>query len=340
MPTLSPQNAVTSSCRRLGRLAGAALIAVASSVPFIAVPIRDALSGTAGTIKIVVPLPPGGPLDVVSRLLAEQVARVERRTIIVESRPGASHVIGTEAVSRATPDGNTLLVTANPFVINPHVRKLNYDPLNSFEPICELARAPLLILVNDSSPHRTLADLLNAARARPGEVTLAATGPVTLSRIAVAMLERAANVHMNFVSYPGAAPTVNALLGEQVMSGLTDYSSVAGHLRAGKLRALATMSRHRIEALPDVPGIAESGYGDSEAELWIGMVAPANTPKEAISRIAGWVTAAMRAPDINAKLAAQGLHPAGICGAEFGARLRKQYDEYGRIIREMNITVE
>jgi tripartite-type tricarboxylate transporter receptor subunit TctC len=145
------------------------------------------------------------------------------QSMLIENRPGASTIIGTEAVSRAAPDGKTLLVAPPDFVINPHLRKVNYDPATSFEPICHLASSPLVITVNTASPYRTLADLFDAARAKPGALTLASAGPATVSHIAFEILKRAANLDMSFIPYPGGAPSVNALLGEHVTSALTDY---------------------------------------------------------------------------------------------------------------------
>jgi tripartite-type tricarboxylate transporter receptor subunit TctC len=316
----------------------------AGMIPAIAV-ILVALAGHGAwsqtrTIKIVDPDPPGGLADFLARLLAERIGRTQGLTIVVENRPGAASAIGTEAVSRAAPDGNTLLVNANPFVINPHVRKLNYDPLSSFEPICHLVSSPSVIVVNSASPYRTLADMLAAARARPGELTLASIGPATATQIAFEMLKRAANVDMTFVPYPGTPPAVNALLGGHVTSYFGNYSVVAEQLRAGRLRALATAARTRIEPLPDVPTVAESGYPDYEVDLWYGLVAPAKTPKETIAQLAGWFTAAMQAPEVKPKLIAQALYPVGMCGADFGAFMRKQYDQYGRAVREANIKAE
>jgi tripartite-type tricarboxylate transporter receptor subunit TctC len=145
---------------------------------------------------------------------------------------------------------------------------------------------------------------------------------------------------MTFVPYPGGAPALNALLGEHVTSLFLSYSTMAEQLKAGKLRALATWSRTRIESLPEVPTVAESGYKDYEMDEWSGVLAPARTPKNAVSQLAEWFTAALQAPEVKAKLAAQGLYPVGMCGADFAALLRKQYDEYVRVIRELNIKAD
>jgi tripartite-type tricarboxylate transporter receptor subunit TctC len=158
--------------------------------------------------------------------------------------------------------------------------------------------------------------------------------------MALEMLKQAANVDITFVPYPGAAPAINALLGRHVTSVFTSYVSVGEQMNAGQLRALATTARMRIEQLPDVPTGAESGYKDIGVDLWDGVVAPAKTPIAIVAEIAGWFAAALREPETRRKLVAQGLFPVGMCGAEVGALIRKQYDEYGRVVRKANLKVE
>jgi tripartite-type tricarboxylate transporter receptor subunit TctC len=312
----------------------------------LAVAVSVALSGehswsqTTGPIKVVVPVPPGGSLDIVVRLLADQIARTQGPVMVIENHPGAGTAIATEAVSRATPDGSTLLVNTPPFLINSHLRKLPYDPLTSFVPICYLTRSPAVIVVNSTSPYRTLADLVNAARARPGELTLASTGPATVSQIAFEKLKRAADINMTFVPYPGMVPAVNALLGNHVTAVFGNYGDVIEPVNSGRLRALAAATRTRIESSPDLPTIAESGYRDNEADVWYGLVAPANTPKVTTSKFAGWVAGAIQAPEFRSRLTPLRIYPVGTCGADFGDFLRKQYDEYGQAIREANIKAE
>jgi tripartite-type tricarboxylate transporter receptor subunit TctC len=292
------------------------------------------------TIKLVVPFAAGGPTDLVGRLLADEISRTQGLAVVVENRTGAGSAVGTEAVARAAPDGNTLLLGANGFVVLPHVRKLNYDPLTSFEAICHILNYPNVVAVNTASPYRKLADLLDAARARPGALTIASVGPATGSQVSVEMLKRAAKVDLTFVPYTGYAPAINALLGGHVTSVFADYSVVAGQLRANTLRALAVSSPARTAVLPDVPTVAESGYKDYEAEVWYGLFAPAHTPAAMLSQIASWFTAALKAQDVRRKLEELALFPDGTCGPEFSAFLRKQYDAYGHVIREAGIKAE
>jgi tripartite-type tricarboxylate transporter receptor subunit TctC len=294
----------------------------------------------ARTIKIVVPYAPGSGPDILGRLLAEQIGRVNGQTIFVESRPGAGTLIGTEAVARAAPDGNTVLVVAPSFVINPTLRKVSYDALTGFEPICHLAATPIVLVTNSASPYRTVAELLDAARAKPSELTLGSGGPGSSLHIAFEVLKRAAGVNMTYVPYAGSGPAINALLGGHLTAVFADYPTVVEQLKTGTLRALATTSRSRAAALPDVPTITELGLKDYEDEIWYGLVAPAKTPQDSLAQLSGWAAAAINSPDMKPKLELQGLSPVGICGSEFGALLRKRYEDYARVIRESNIKAE
>jgi tripartite-type tricarboxylate transporter receptor subunit TctC len=289
---------------------------------------------------MVVSYPAGSPSDIPARLLGDQIGRAQGLAVVVENRPGASGTIGTEAVAKAAPDGNTLLFISPAFVIDPHLRKLHYDPFTSFEPICHLMSSPTVIVVNSASPYRTLADLLNDARIKPGVLTLAGVGPASTVHIAFETLKRAAGVNMTFVPYPGPPAAVSALLGGHLTSIFVPYAAVSAQLRAGTLRALATSSRSRIEALPEVPTVAESGFRDYEMDVWFGVVAPAKTPGEVLSQLAAWFASAMQVSEVKAKLVSQGLYPVGTCGADFAAYLRTRYNEYGRVIRESNIRAE
>jgi tripartite-type tricarboxylate transporter receptor subunit TctC len=277
---------------RLTWLTGTAAGLVALNIVLATLSGHGAWAQTMRTIKIVVPVPPGGGMDFLTRLLAEQIGRTQGLTIVVESRPGAGGRIATEFVSRVAPDGTTLLMVSPSFIIDPHVRKVNYDPLTSFEPICSLVSSPAVIVVNNTSPYRTLAELMNGARSKPRDLTMASIGPASSQHIAIETVKRTSNVNLTFVPYPGSAPAVNALLGEHVTSLFVAYANVAEQIAAGKLRALAAATEMRIGALPDVPTVAESGYKDFKLENWFGVVAPAKTPKETVSQFTSWFTAA------------------------------------------------
>jgi len=315
-------------------------LAACFAIMLLALTGHDAWPQAARTIKIVVPFPPGGSADILARLLGEQISKAQGPTVVIENRPGGGASIAYEAVARAVPDGNTLVINGNSLVINPNLRKVNYDPLTSFEPVCYLLSSPQVVVVNSASPYRTLGDLIAAARAKPGELSMAGVGPGATQHIGIELFKRVAKVDLIYVPYSGGAPAINALLGEHVTSVLQNYSEVVEQVKAGKLRALAVTTTKRIEPLPDVPTVAELGFKDYDVEVWFGVVAPAKTPKDAVAQLSGWFTAAMQAPDVKPKLLNLGLYPVGMCGADFGAHIRSQYEEYGRIIREANIKAE
>jgi tripartite-type tricarboxylate transporter receptor subunit TctC len=317
-----------------------ALLTAVASVALLALSGHGAVSQMARTIRIVVPFPAGGSADDLARLLAEEIGRSRGVNLVIENRPGAGTVVASEAVSRAAPDGNTLLIVANSFVINPSLKKLNYDPFVSFAPVCHLVSSPLIIAVNSDAPYRSLADLVNAAHAKPGELTMASVAPATTQHIAFEMLKRAADINMIHVPYPGGAPAVTALLGGHVTAVIANYSEVEAYLAAGRLRALATASRQRIQAAPDLPTVAESGYPNYESEVWFGIVAPAKTAPETISQLAGWFGAALQSASVKEKLQQQEMYPVGACGPDFAAHLRAQFDAYARVIREADIKAE
>ena len=292
------------------------------------------------TIRIVAPVPPGGTTDILARLLADQIGRRPGLGVLVENRPGAGSVIGSEAVARAVPDGNTVLINTTGILITPYLQRTGYDPLTSFEPVCQLVSSPTVLVVVGAAPHRTLDDLIAVARARPGDVTIGSIGPASPYQIGLKVLERAAKVDITYVPFPGSAPAINALLGQHVTAVLAGYANAAELIKAGKVRALAVAARARIAPLPEVPTVAEAGYRDVEVDNWFGLFAPARTPQEVIAQLADWFTTAVKAEEIRPKLAVHGLFPVASCGADFAALLRGQYAEYGRVIREANIKAE
>src|ERR1700731_1059755 len=267
------------------RFFGATIGTLALLILASAAPDHGAWSQTGRTIRIVLGVPPGGSIDFLARLLADQISNAAGQTMIVESKPGAGGIIAAEAVARAVPDGNTLLINNNGTLISAILRKVNYDPIESFEPICYLVTTPQITVVNSASPYRTLAELLDAARQKPGELSIASVGPNTTQHIGIERFKRLAQANLTYVPYPGGAPTVNALLGAHVTSAVLNWSEFGEQVTAGKVHALATMALQRIEPLPDLPTVAESGYKDFETDVWFGVVAPAKTPKETVAQL-------------------------------------------------------
>ena len=304
-----------------------------------------ALSGPASaqsgrTVKLIVPAPPGASTDFVARLSADHISRTQGLTAVVENRAGANGMIGVEAVSRAAPDGNTLLVTANTYLLDDLLRKPSYHPVTSFEPVCFLVQTPAVLVVNSASPYRTLKDLLDAAKAKPGELSVAAVGPGSTFQLGLIELTRKAGVNMIYVPSAGSAPAVTAALGNHVTAAISGYAVVVEQIKAGKLRALASGTAKRIEPQPELPTFDESGFKGLEIDNFFGVVAPAKTPKATLAQLGSWFTAALQAPESKTKLAAQYLYTGGACGDPYGAYLRGRHDEYGKAIRDANIKVQ
>jgi len=291
-------------------------------------------------IRVIVPFPPGGSADVLARILSQQIGDTTKQAMIVENHPGAGASIAYDLTARAAPDGNTVVVAANSVVINPLLRKVTFDPVKSFAPVCNLVSSPLIFVVDNASPYKTIGDLIAAAKAKPGTLTLAALGPATTQHIAFEGFKRVTGADIIFVPFSGGAPAVNALLGQHVVAALVNYSEAVEQIKAGKLRALATASASRLKPAPELPTVAESGYPGYSAEVWLGLLAPAATPEKSVAQLSDWFAAAMKAPEVQAKLVSVGLYPAVRCGKDFAAFIKSQSSDYARIIHDANIKVE
>jgi tripartite-type tricarboxylate transporter receptor subunit TctC len=318
-----------------GNLKTAVRLAAAAATVLVGLA-AGAAAQSSRAVKIIVPYPPASGPDILSRLMADQIGRMQGTTVVIENRPGGGTVIGTEAAARAAPDGNTVLLVANSFVVNPALKPQNYDVTATFDPICYLAATPMVLVVQGNSPYKTLGDLIAAARAKPGALSLGAA-PNSSLHVAFEVVRRAAKINMTFVPFPGTAPAINTLLGGHVAAVFADYPTVVGHLKTGVLRGLVTASAKRNPALPDVPTFAEAGIGAYDADIFYGMVAPAKTPPAALKQLSGWFSAALKEPEVQPRLAKQGLFPVGLCGAPFGDFMRRLVDDYARIIREAGI---
>jgi tripartite-type tricarboxylate transporter receptor subunit TctC len=282
------------------------------------------------SVKIIVPYTPGSGPDIISRLMGEQIAKAGGPTILVENRPGGGMTIGTEAAARAEPDGATLLLVANAFTVNMAVKRGNFT-LANFEPVCNLASTPMPLVVQASAPWKTVQELVADAKANPGKITFASGGPATSLHVAIEVLRLATKIDTNYVPYGGSGPAVNALMGGHVQAVWADYPTVVSQLKSGTLRALVTTSPKRIDQLPDVPTLSETGIVKYEAEIFYGVVAPAKTPPDVLKSTAAMLTKAMNTPEMKEKFAQQGLFPDGACGDKFGAFLRDIIADYERI---------
>ena len=293
------------------------------------------------TVRLVVPYPAGGAGDALARLLGQAIAEINGPAFVIEDRPGASSIIGTEFAARAAPDGTTLLLVENPFILSAVLRpSVNYHPVKSFEPICYLADTPAVLAVSSASEIRSFSDVLAAARKSPGSVSYGSTGPASIVHIAGELLKRDARVDLTYVPYPGSPPAVNAVLGGHVTAVIANYSDLKAQIEGGQLRPIAIPAAKRAEALPDVPTLTELGFPGIEASVWFGIVAPAKTPNDALTQFAAKFSSVVQTPEMKRKLAVLGLFPQLSCGSAFGAFLQTEHAKYTQFANEFSLKLE
>ena len=290
----------------------------------------------AKPIKLIVPFPAGGGTDIIGRELAQKIAGNAGWTIVIDNKPGSGGNLGVDAAAKSAPDGYTLVLgqTSN-LAINPTLySKLPYDPVKDLTPIGLVASAPLLIVVAADSPYKTLADVVAAARAKPMALNFATSGNGTVAHLATELFQRTANVQMTHVPYKGASQGVTDLIGGQVQLYVSSVPTLIGHIKNGKMRALAVTSAKRTDDLPQVPTIAESGYKGFEAVTWFGVLGPANLPKDVVARVNAEMNKALQSPDLLKKLQGQGADVASGTPEQFGKLIRDDIVRWGKIVKE------
>lgn len=298
-------------------------------------------------ITIVVPYTPGGTTDLLGRLLAQHMAPLLGRTMIVENKPGAGSGVGAAQVARAAADGNTLLVaTSTTLAINPWLYKqLAYDPAKDFAPIGMIGAVPLLVVVNPSLPVKNIAELVALAKSRPGGLVYGSAGNGSPHHLGAEMFKAATGANLKHVPYRGSGPAITDLLGGQIDLMFSDIPPALGHVKAGKLRAIAVSSAKRQPAVADVPTIAESGQAgtkDFEAVAWQSLVAPAGTPPELINRYADALAKVMKDPALRARLEGDGFEPvsAPMSPAQLAAYQRSETERWGKVVRASGTTID
>ncbi len=297
----------------------------------------------SGPVRFVVPLPAGGTMDIIARTLGAPVGRALGQNVLVDNRPGGGGggIIGTEAVARAPADGHTVLFIGNGFTMNPALRaKLPFDAIKDFTAVARVASNPLVISVHPSLPARSLKELVALARARPGELTFASGTAAGGLRLNAERFKAAAGIDIVNVPYQGGVPAVTAVLGGHTSILMVNVSETVPHLGSGRLRALAVTSLARLDALGNVPTVAESGYPGFEALMWYGVVARSAAPKAAIDRLSGELTRALRAPEVGDTLGRLGLTTAVMATDEFNAFLRAEMQSNAKIIKALELKVE
>jgi tripartite-type tricarboxylate transporter receptor subunit TctC len=286
-------------------------------------------------IRLIVPFPAGGPNDIIARVVGQKMSEALGQPVLIDNRGGAGGVTGTDQVAKAAPDGYTIAITsAGALAISASLQdKVPYDANKDFAPITLVAKVPELLVVASAVPANSVADLVTLAKARPGQINFASSGPGSMPHLAGELLKLHAAIDIVHVPYRGAAPAVNDLLGNQVQIMFADIPVLMPHVKSGALKAIAVGSKTRATALPDVAPLAELGFPQIEAENWYGMVAPAGTPSAIVAKLNATTLAAMRDPEVTEKLASQGAILAGGTPGDFAAYIRSEIDKWGKVVQ-------
>jgi tripartite-type tricarboxylate transporter receptor subunit TctC len=293
-------------------------------------------------VRVINPVAPGGNQDTVARAYAEQLTRALGQPVVVESRPGASAVVGTRYVKGSPPDGYTLLAVSNTFARTPTMKSdAGYDPIKDFAAISQTCDVPLVLVVTPSLPVKNVKELIALAKRRPGELTSGSSGVGSTGHVATAIFSQRTGIRMQNVQYKGAAPAVVDLVGGHIMLRFDQVTTSLPLIRSGKLRALAVTTRTRSSALPDVPTMQESGLANYHDSTFNGYVAPAGTPREIIERLRSEIAKAAAVPDLHERFKEQGIDLiASKSPEEFAEFLRKQVSEFAVLAREAKLTID
>jgi tripartite-type tricarboxylate transporter receptor subunit TctC len=292
-------------------------------------------------IRLIIPFPPGGPTDIVARVLAERMSRTLGQPLIIENRPGANGNIGNDAVAKAEPDGYTVLYNTSSIALSPAIyAKLPYDAQRDLAPVVQTATIPMVLAVNPSVPVRDVRGFVEHLRARPNALSYGSSGAGNVTHLTAVMLLRSQRLEAVHVPYRGSAPALIDAISGQVQFVTDTVNSALPLIREGKLRALAVTSSKRLAPLPDVPTIAETLIPGFEAGAWQGIMVPARTPRAVIDRLNAAAMEALADPAVLAKLAEQGTEPLGSTPDEYGRILRDETVRWGRVIAENGVKLD
>jgi tripartite-type tricarboxylate transporter receptor subunit TctC len=296
----------------------------------------------AKPIRLIVPLVPGGNLDIVARAIGEELSKGFGQQVVVENRPGQSAIIGTQFVKNAPPDGYTLLAIAVTFVRVPAVVKAaGYDPATDFTGVSLTCRIPQLLVVNASDPARTVQDLIARAKAKPGELSYGSSGNGSTGHVAAELFMRMTGVKLLHVAYKGTAQTLADLMGGQITMMFDQVSTSAGQVKGGKLRALGITTLARSPVMPEVPTLHESGLTGFEDVTWNGIVAPAGTPREVLRRLHAQIAKATSRPEFRQRYLERGIElQASESPEAFSAYIRSEADAFVKLVQDAHIKVE
>jgi tripartite-type tricarboxylate transporter receptor subunit TctC len=291
-------------------------------------------------VRVVVPYTPGGITDLVTRIVMQELAKSFGQTVLVDNRPGANSILGVEIVSKASADGYTLASVIAAHAANQTLYpKLPYDSLKSFEQVSLMGTAPLIVCAANSLPVNSVKELIALARAKPGQLTFASSGIGAAAHLTTELLMLTTGIKMVHVPYKGTAPALQDLMGGQIAVMMDVPSSMLQHVRTGKIKGLAMASEKRVAVAPDLPTMVEAGI-PVVGGTWVGLLAPAGTPRDIVTRISNEVSTILRRTDIKDRFAQLGIDPVGSTPQEFKQFLTDEIAKWGKVIREANVKIE
>ena len=292
-------------------------------------------------VRLIVPQSAGGSTDVIARIVAQKMAEGLGQTVIVDNRPGAGSLNGTEMVVHAAPDGHTLLAVAASFTINPALhKKLPFDPIRDFTPVTQLATLPHILIVHPSVPVQSVKELVALAKAKPGQLNYASSGIATSTHMAAELFMFMTRTKMVNVPYKGGAPAMTAMLGGQCQLNFATISTAIPHVRSGKLRALAVTSATRSVAAPEYPTIAEAGVPGYDHSSWVGLLAPAKVPQTIVARLNAEAVKAAHSQDVKTVLLRDGLEATGTTPGEYAGIIKLEVAKWIKVAKAANIKAE
>jgi len=293
------------------------------------------------TIRLIVPFPPGGPNDIIARVVSQRMSEILKQTIIVDNRSGQGGVVGTDVVAKAPPDGYTIAIaSAGALAISPSMEKVAYDTLKDLQPITLVAKVPEMLVVATNVPADNMQELVKLAKAEPGKLNFASSGPGSMPHLAGELFKLTADINIVHVPYRGAAPAVNDLLAQQVQMVFLDLPVLLPQIKAGKLKPIAVGTTQRVQSLPDVPTTVEAGMPNLQTENWYGMVAPAKTPPEIVAILNKAASEAMKDPAVIEKLASQGAILVGDSPEHFRDYIDSETKKWAKVIVDAGVVTD
>lgn len=289
-------------------------------------------------IRMIVTFVPGGGADVLARYMAKEMADVLGQPVVVENRTGAGGLIGVEAGLAAAPDGYTLTLISSSYTVNPSLYKLKFDPVKDISPIIKMSAGPMLAVTSNKSGIKTVAELVAVAKKSPGTINFASSGQGSVIHLANELFNQRADIKMTHIPYKGGGNALVDLLANQVDLYFAATASALPHVRSGKINAVAVTTPNRIQALPDVPTIAESGFPNYEATLWYGLIGPKGMPLDVVEKLNTVVNKILQKPSAREKIQADGAEPAGGTAVEFRESISNEIQIWGKVVKDIGIT--